>query len=150
MFRVSFISSDINKCWLQTEYNTAVRTADNARYYRDALRTKDIYPNFKYRLSLASHRREEHEAWVGTVLPIEHPWWDTHFPPSAWNCKCTVRKTDKPVTPVPGELPTPNPELSNNPGKTASPFNLAEHPYLRGHGDPHCPECRHQGLLSEE
>ena len=154
------ITKDYNKRWLQTEYNTAVRAADNARYYRDALRTKDIYPNFEYRLSLAAHRREEHEAWVGTVLPIDHPWWDTHFPPSAWNCKCTVRKTDKPVTPVPSDGGQSGSErserssdipasLSQNPGKTASPFNLAEHPYLRGHGYPNCPECRRQGLVQK-
>lgn len=144
------IIGDYNRRWLQTEYNTAVRAADNASYYRDALRTKHLYPNLEYMLSLASHRRKEHEDWVGTVLPIEHPWWDDHLPPSAWNCKCTVRKTRKPVTPVPGggksEDALPG-ALRNNPGKTASPYNLPEHPYLKGQGDPNCPECRRQGLV---
>ena len=37
--------------------------------------------------------------------------------------------------------------LRNNPGKTASPYNLQEHPYLKGQGDPNCPECRRQGLV---
>ena len=37
--------------------------------------------------------------------------------------------------------------LRNNPGKTASPYNLPEHPYLKGQGDPNCPECRRQGLV---
>ena len=39
------------------------------------------------------------------------------------------------------------PALRNNPGKTASPYNLPEHPYLKGQGDPNCPECRRQGLV---
>ncbi|MCI6278223.1 MAG: DUF935 family protein [Bacteroidales bacterium] len=144
------IIGDYNRRWLQTEYNTAVRASDCGRYYRDALRTKHLYPNLEYMLSLASHRRKEHEDWVGTVLPIDHPWWDDHLPPSAWNCKCTVRKTRKPVTPVPGggksEDALPG-SLRNNPGKTASPYNLQEHPYLKGQGDPNCPECRRQGLV---
>lgn len=147
------IIGDYNRRWLQTEYNTAVRAADNARYYQDAIRTKHLYPNLEYMLSLASHRRKEHEDWVGTVLPIEHPWWDDHLPPSAWNCKCTVRKTRKPVTPDPGggssEDALPG-ALRNNPGKTASPYNLPEHPYLKGQGDPNCPECRRQGLVSTD
>lgn len=137
--------------WLRTEYNTAVRAADSARYYREALRTKRIFPHLEYVESLASNKREEHKAWVGTVLPIEHPWWDTHMPPSAWNCKCSVRKTRQAVTPVPAEgpdeeaMPT---ALRQNPGKTASPLKLSEHPYLKGQGLPTCPECRRQGLVS--
>ena len=137
--------------WLRTEYNTAVRAADSARYYREALRTKRIFPNLEYVESLASDKREEHKAWVGTVLPIEHPWWDTHMPPSAWNCKCSVRKTRRAVTPVPAEGPDEEAmpsTLRQNPGKTASPLKLSEHPYLKGQGLPTCPECRRQGLVS--
>lgn len=137
--------------WLRTEYNTAVRAADSARYYREALRTKRIFPHLEYLESLASDKREEHKAWVGTVLPIEHPWWDTHMPPSAWNCKCSVRKTRRAVTPVPAEGPDEEAmpsALRQNPGKTASPLKLSEHPYLKGQGLPTCPECRRQGLVS--
>lgn len=137
--------------WLRTEYNTAVRAADSARYYREALRTKRIFPHLEYVESLASNKREEHKAWVGTVLPIEHPWWDTHMPPSAWNCKCSVRKTRQAVTPVPAEGPDEEAmpsTLRQNPGKTASPLKLSEHPYLKGQGLPTCPECRRQGLVS--
>lgn len=140
-----------NREWLRTEYNTAVRSADSARYYREALRTKRIFPHLEYVESLASQKREEHRAWVGTVLPVEHPWWDTHMPPSAWNCKCSVRKTRRAVTPVPAEGPddeTMPPVLRQNPGKTASPLRLSEHPYLKGQGLPTCTECRRQGLVS--
>lgn len=148
---VAPIIGKYNREWLRTEYNTAVRSADSARYYREALRTKRIFPNLEYVESLASQKREEHKAWVGTVLPIEHPWWDTHMPPSAWNCKCSVRKTRRAVTPVPAEGPDEEAMpsvLRQNPGKTASPLKLSEHPYLKGQGLPTCPECRRQGLVS--
>lgn len=94
-------------------------------------------------------KREEHLALVGTIRPIEDPWWDTHTPPLAWNCKCRIRPTDKPVTPIPEETDKdkPAPGLSGNPGRSGSVFDLKSHPYTRGQGDPHCPECRRQGLV---
>lgn len=102
----------------------------------------------KYLLSGAVDKREEHREWVATVLPILHPWWDTHLPPSEWNCKCSFRPTDKPVTQVPEEGDTPvEPTFAQNPGRTASPLKLSEHPYLRGKGDPSCPLCRLEGLI---
>ncbi len=34
--------------------------------------------------------RPLHELWDGTTLPIDDPWWDTHFTPNGWNCHCTT------------------------------------------------------------
>lgn len=137
-----------NDQWLRTEYNTVVRSARSAAKWRDALRSREALPNLEYLLSGAVDKREEHREWVGTVLPILHPWWDTHLPPSEWNCKCSFRPTDKPVTGVPDEGDHPvEPTFAQNPGRTASPLKLSEHPYLRGKGDPSCPLCRLEGLI---
>jgi SPP1 gp7 family putative phage head morphogenesis protein len=35
--------------------------------------------------------REEHAAWHGLVLPVDDPWWLTHYPPNGWNCRCYVQ-----------------------------------------------------------
>jgi hypothetical protein len=32
--------------------------------------------------------RPLHVSWNGTVLPIDHPWWDTHYGPNGWGCHC--------------------------------------------------------------
>lgn len=138
-----------NDQWLRTEYNTAILRARSAVQYRDALRTKALYPSLEYLESDSVEKREEHLALVGTIRPIEDPWWDTHTPPLAWNCKCRIRPTDKPVTPIPEETAKdkPAPGLSGNPSRSGSVFDLKSHPYTRGQGDPHCPECRRQGLV---
>lgn len=27
-------------------------------------------------------------SWHGIILPVDHPWWLTHFPPNGWGCEC--------------------------------------------------------------
>lgn len=137
-----------NEQWLRTEYNTAVRSARSAANYRDALRSKDMYPNIEYLESIARDKRKEHLEFVGTILPIDHPWWDTHLPPVEWNCKCSWRPTDKPTTDVPITTEEVPPVFQNNPGKTAEFVKLSEHPYTKNQGHASCPECRRQGLAS--
>lgn len=44
-----------------------------------------------YRHSGAEHPRLDHLSWNGLVLPIDHPFWLTHFPPNGWGCGCSVR-----------------------------------------------------------
>jgi len=40
--------------------------------------------------------RPQHQAWDGTILPIGHPWWDTHYGPNGWGCHCrAVRASEE-------------------------------------------------------
>ena len=34
------------------------------------------------------HPRPLHLAWNRLVLPHDHPFWQTHFPPNGWYCQC--------------------------------------------------------------
>ena len=145
---VKAVNIQWNEQWLRTEYNTAVRSARSAANYQDALRSKDTYPNLEYLVSNARDKREEHLELVGTILPIEHPFWDIFLPPWDWNCQCSFRPTDKPATDVPKITQIVPPTFQNNPGKTAEFVKLNEHPYLKGKGVATCPECRRQGLVS--
>lgn len=36
------------------------------------------------------HPRPHHVALDGLILPADHPFWRTHFPPNGWGCKCRV------------------------------------------------------------
>lgn len=36
------------------------------------------------------HPRPLHESWDGLVLPVDHPFWDTHTAPNGWGCKCRI------------------------------------------------------------
>lgn len=47
-------------------------------------------PWWRYESVLDDRTRPEHRAWDGTLLRHDHPWWQTHFPPNGYLCRCTV------------------------------------------------------------
>lgn len=53
----------------------------------DVLRERRFW---RYVAVLDSRTRPEHAAWHDTVLPADDPWWDTHYPPNGWGCRCAV------------------------------------------------------------
>lgn len=36
------------------------------------------------------HPRPLHVSWDGLILPKDDPWWQTHYPPNGWGCRCRV------------------------------------------------------------
>ena len=40
------------------------------------------------------HPRPLHVEWSGTVLPHDDPWWDVHFAPNGYGCRCRIVPTD--------------------------------------------------------
>ncbi|MDI1278028.1 phage minor head protein [Methylobacter sp.] len=36
------------------------------------------------------HPRPLHQSWSGTVLHYTHPWWQTHFCPNGYFCRCRI------------------------------------------------------------
>lgn len=39
--------------------------------------------------------RPLHVSWDGTTLPIDDPWWNSHYPPCAWRCHCRAVVADR-------------------------------------------------------
>lgn len=71
-------------------YETNMRVARAAGQWDRIQRTKAVLPYLQYRLGPSRVHREEHEGWDGLVLPADDPWWDEHYPPNGWGCKCRV------------------------------------------------------------
>ena len=72
-------------------YETNLRTSYAAGRYRQLKDITDRRPYWRYRHSEASEEpRIKHLAWDGLVLRHDDPWWDTHYPPNGWGCKCYV------------------------------------------------------------
>lgn len=78
-------------------YNTNIQASYNAGRYAQ-LTDPDLlknYPNWKYiHNDTVAHPRPLHQSWSGTVLPHDDPWWDTHFTPNGYGCRCRIASAD--------------------------------------------------------
>ncbi|MDZ7831638.1 MAG: phage minor head protein [Desulfobacterales bacterium] len=77
----------------KTIYETNLRTQYAAGRYKQMQDpdVKRLRPYWRYRHSDASiNPRQKHLDWDGKVLAADDPWWDTHYPPNGWGCKCFV------------------------------------------------------------
>ncbi|WP_172298335.1 phage minor head protein [Pseudoruegeria sp. HB172150] len=70
-------------------YRTNARTSFMAGRYSQ-LREAG-YRYWVYRHGGSLEPRLQHLAWDGLILPADHPFWATHFPPNGWGCSCRVR-----------------------------------------------------------
>ncbi len=120
--------------WLRTEYDTAVVRAHQAANWQQFKREKHILANLEWMPSTSVTPGEDHRIFWGTILPVDHPFWKNHRPGDRWNCKCSLRATDKVVTAVPQGAEVNSPEnkpakgLDNNPGIDGKLFSDT-HPY---------------------
>ncbi|GAB1388983.1 hypothetical protein MASR1M6_11640 [Rubrivivax sp.] len=48
-----------------------------------------------YRTMRDERVRLSHRPWDNLVLPKTDPWWDTHFPPNGWRCRCMAFGIDE-------------------------------------------------------
>ncbi|WP_026872631.1 PBECR2 nuclease fold domain-containing protein [Inquilinus limosus] len=69
-------------------FETNVRMAYSSGRWQQAQRLKATRPYARYVDVHDSRTRPEHYAWHDIILPIDHPWWRTHWPPNGWNCRC--------------------------------------------------------------
>lgn len=130
---VAPILSHHTDSWLRTEYDTAVLRARQAADWQRFQRHADVLPNLEWMPSTSAHPGADHRQYWGTILPVDHPFWDSHRPGDRWNCKCSLEATDEPCTPVPDADSDPQnrpaPGLDNNPGRDGRLFGDS-HPYI--------------------
>lgn len=80
---------------LRTIYQTNLRVSYMAGRWARLQRTKSAFPLLRYIAVKDARTRPEHAAWDGIILPVGHPWWDTHFPPNGWNCRCDAQPVNE-------------------------------------------------------
>ncbi len=77
-------------------YNTNLRTAYQAGRWQQIERLSARRPYLRYSAILDDRTRPHHRAWHGTILPVDHAWWRTHYPPNGWGCRCkAVQLSDR-------------------------------------------------------
>ncbi|MGD9767834.1 MAG: phage minor head protein [Pseudolabrys sp.] len=76
-------------------FETNIRMAYAAGRWEQIQRVKEQRPYLRYVAVMDDRTRPEHASWHDTVLPADDPWWQTHFPPNGWNCRCTVQSLNE-------------------------------------------------------
>ncbi len=80
---------------LKTIYDVNLRQAHAAGQWERIERTTRTHPYLLYALGPSREHRPEHVGWAGILLRADDPWWQTHFPPNGWGCKCWVRQVSR-------------------------------------------------------
>jgi uncharacterized protein with gpF-like domain len=75
---------------LRIIYDTNLRMSYAAGKWASIERNKGDLPYLMYTHTTSLHPRAEHLAWDGICLPVDDEWWDTHYPPNDFGCKCGV------------------------------------------------------------
>ena len=73
-------------------YKTNIRTAYMAGRWQQLTspELRQLKPYLEYRHGDSRNPRLQHVAWDGLILAADDPWWQTHYPPNGWGCKCKV------------------------------------------------------------
>ena len=79
---------------LRTIYETNLRSAYAQGRYTHQQRSQTL-TYWMYVSMLLPTTRDAHRAMHGRVYPRDHAFWDAHYPPNGYRCKCRVRAYSK-------------------------------------------------------
>jgi SPP1 gp7 family putative phage head morphogenesis protein len=75
---------------LQLIYDVNLRQSYAAGRWANIERNARRLGLVMYRTMRDERVRASHAQWDGTALPVDHPFWDAHYPPNGWRCRCTA------------------------------------------------------------
>ncbi|MBI1246151.1 MAG: hypothetical protein GC202_14210 [Alphaproteobacteria bacterium] len=77
---------------LRLIFDANMRVSYASGHWHSFETNKELRPYLRYvHLEGQEHPRHQHHLWHNTVLPVDHPWWNTHATPNGWNCHCTIQ-----------------------------------------------------------
>lgn len=75
---------------LKLIYDINVRQAYSTGLWEGIERSKRVLPYVRYITKRDERVRASHAAWDNLTLPVDDPFWQTHWPPNGWRCRCRV------------------------------------------------------------
>lgn len=112
---------------LEQIFRTQTQLAHNAAAWQDTQRPEiqEILWGYKYVTVGDDRVRPEHAAWDGVTLPKDNAFWNTHWPPNGYNCRCMAIPLydERPIVKAKrlpdGSIAQVDPDFAYNPGQLA-------------------------------
>lgn len=82
------VTTTFDPARLKLIFDTNTRMAYSAGLWQRIERNKKSHPYIRYITKRDEKVRLTHRAWDNLTLPVDHPFWKTHFPPNGWRCRC--------------------------------------------------------------
>lgn len=82
------VTTTFDPARLKLIFDTNTRMAYSAGLWQRIERNKKSHPYIRYITKRDEKVRELHRSWDNLTLPVDHPFWKTHFPPNGWRCRC--------------------------------------------------------------
>ena len=79
---------------LRTIYYTNSIVSHQAGQYKQLMKQAEDYPYWRYKTAGDSRVRKSHRALHNKVFRFTDPFWETHYPPNGWFCRCSVEALD--------------------------------------------------------
>ena len=96
---------------LQIIFDTNLRTSYAAGRWENIDKAKKLRPYLRYVAILDERTREQHRHWNDTVKPVDDPFWNDHYPPNGWRCRCSVQQlSERDMKRLGLEVTTTNPD----------------------------------------
>ena len=92
-------------------FDTNLRTSYAAGRWMRIQRTKDLLPFLLYSQLQRVNKRDAHAPFHRILLPADHPFWATHYPPNGYFCACTVRQLSEAAVKRRGLAVSPDPPI---------------------------------------
>ncbi len=81
-----------NDTWFKAEFDTIVAQGQAASQWVDIQNNKETLPLLEYQTADDEKVRPQHAAWDDIVRTVDDPFWNRHFPPNGFNCRCIVKQ----------------------------------------------------------
>lgn len=78
--------------WGDTEYNMAVTGAQMSGKWQNIQAQKHIFPLLQFVAVMDGHTTDLCRHLNGIILPVDHPFWQTWYPPNHWGERATVKQ----------------------------------------------------------
>jgi len=75
---------------VQNIFRTNIQTAYNSGRYKTQKENAEAFPYLQYNAVNDRRTRPTHAAMDGKVFPLDHPFWDTWYPPNGYRCRCST------------------------------------------------------------